>query len=430
MARVVSSSSVAHLWRNRVAPAGRGGRRGGNGDEFLGCPPACLTALQDTEARVAAIVNAAADGIITIDERGVIESVNPAAERMFGYAARELVGRNVSMLMPEPYRAHHDAYVRHYLRTGQAKVIGTGREVVGRRRDGATFPMDLAVSEFRVGGKRMFAGIARDITERRRLEREIVETVNSEQRRIGQDLHDGLCQHLAGISFACEVLRGELAAKASPEVKRATEIGEMADEAMGQARAIARGLQPVTRDAGGLASALQHLAASIGRVFRVSCVLACRGRMAVHDDAVATHLYRIAQEAVGNAVRHGKATRVRIELIGAGGRLVLRVEDDGVGIGRSVQRAGGMGLHVMHYRARMIGATLHVGPGRRGGTLVSCTLDRVGHSAGHRPQEANGNGNQANEEGHRTDRRQSGAADASRPARGRRARQVAGTGGR
>lgn len=125
------------------------------------------------EERLRSIVNHVVDGIISIDERGVITTFNPAAERIFGYQAAEVVGQNVRMLMPEPDRGEHDTYIRNYLHTGQAKIIGIGRAVVGRRRDGSTFPMELAISVFRLGGERHFTGIVRDITERRRMEQEL-----------------------------------------------------------------------------------------------------------------------------------------------------------------------------------------------------------------------------------------------------------------
>lgn len=126
--------------------------------------------LRDSEARLRAILENVVDGIITIDKRGIIQSFNPAAERIFGYTASEVVGQNVRMLMPEPYHSHHDEYLGNYLRTGKARVIGIGREVVGRRKDGSTFPLDLAVSEARVGEERLFTGIIRDITRRKRAE--------------------------------------------------------------------------------------------------------------------------------------------------------------------------------------------------------------------------------------------------------------------
>ncbi len=153
-------------------------------------------ALRDSEARLRAILETAVEGIITIDERGIIESVNAAAERIFGFPAAQLVGQNVSRLMPSPYRDEHDGYLANYLHTGEAKIIGIGREVAGQRKDGTIFPMDLSVSEVRQADRRLFTGFVRDITERKHLEKEISEISNREQQRIGQDLHEGLCQQL------------------------------------------------------------------------------------------------------------------------------------------------------------------------------------------------------------------------------------------
>ena len=130
-------------------------------------------ALRDSEARHRAILDAAVDGIITIDERGTIEAANPAAGRLFGYAIPELIGANVKMLMPAPYHDNHDAYLDNYRRTGERKIIGIGREVVGRRKDGTVFPMDLAISEIGLGGRRMFTGLVHDVTERKQAEKEL-----------------------------------------------------------------------------------------------------------------------------------------------------------------------------------------------------------------------------------------------------------------
>lgn len=130
-------------------------------------------ANEENEKRLQAILDTAVEGIITIDEAGVMDSFNRAAELIFGYAASEVVGQNVKVLMPEPYRGEHDRYLGHYVETGQRKVIGIGREVVGRRKDGTEFPMDLSVSEVKVQGRRIFTGIVRDISERKRSERQL-----------------------------------------------------------------------------------------------------------------------------------------------------------------------------------------------------------------------------------------------------------------
>jgi|GEM_PF-570848 len=142
-------------------------------------------ALLASQSHAKAVLDTAVDAIITIDRRGIIERVNPSTERMFGYAEAELVGRNVAMLMPEPYRGEHDGYIAHYLQTGDRRVIGVGREVTGQRRDGSTFPMELAVSEIRLDDQLFFTGMIRDITERKKIDKmksEFISTVSHELR--------------------------------------------------------------------------------------------------------------------------------------------------------------------------------------------------------------------------------------------------------
>lgn len=137
-------------------------------------------ALLESEARMRAIVDTAVDAIITIDERGTMERVNPRAEQLFGYTAAEMTGQNVSMLMPQPFRDEHDGFLARYRETGEKRIIGVGREVVGQRKDGSTFPMDLSVAQMQIGQRRMFTGIVRDITARREAE--------EQRQRLLQDL--------------------------------------------------------------------------------------------------------------------------------------------------------------------------------------------------------------------------------------------------
>ncbi len=128
------------------------------------------SAPQASLHHLAEMLRSAADAIISIDAAGVVESINPATERLFGYTAAELIGQNVRMLMPEPYQSQHDSYIRQYRQTGQHKIIDIGREVTGRRKDGTTFPMHLSVSEYEIDGKRHFAGIVHDLTAQRQAE--------------------------------------------------------------------------------------------------------------------------------------------------------------------------------------------------------------------------------------------------------------------
>lgn len=332
------------------------------------------SALRDSEERLRAILATAVEGIITIDERGLIESFNRAAERIFGYQAAEVIGKNVSLLMPSPHHEQHDSYLAHYRRTGQAKIIGIGREVVGRRKDGTAFPMDLSVSEVRLAERRLFTGFVRDITERKRLEREILEISERERRRIGHDLHDGLCQHLAGMEMMSQVLEQKLSPRSRDAARRAGEIAQNVREAISQTRSLARGLSPVTLESEGLRSALQELALSTEKIFGVVCRLDCDPSVAVPDQAMATHLFRLAQEAVANAIKHGRAKRIALQLTRDQGRLILKVDDDGRGFPAKIARSKGMGLRIMQSRAGMMNGALAIERKPGGGASVICSV--------------------------------------------------------
>jgi PAS domain S-box-containing protein len=183
-------------------------------------------ALRDREALLRAIVNTAVDGIITIDEQGIVQSYNPAAERLFGYTAQEVIGHNVAMLMPSPYREEHDTYLANYLRTGQAKIIGIGREVLGQRKDGSVFPIELAVSEVHLGNQRMFAGIVHDVTERKAAEEALHKAVVDTMQHAAQ---------LRGLSEAALAINSALS------------LAEVLQVTTERARAIIGAHQAVTR---------------------------------------------------------------------------------------------------------------------------------------------------------------------------------------
>ncbi|SFU99083.1 sensor histidine kinase [Pseudoduganella namucuonensis] len=182
-------------------------------------------ALQESEARMRAVFETAVDAIITIDERGILERLNPAAERMFGYTEAEVAGRNISMLMPSPHRKLHDGYLAHYLATGEKRIIGKGREVRGLRRDGSVFPMDLAVAEMTLNGRRMFTGLVRDITERRQAEEKTlqllqeVSSANEELTNFAYVVSHDLKAPLRGIGSLADWLATDYADKFNDEGK-------------------------------------------------------------------------------------------------------------------------------------------------------------------------------------------------------------------
>lgn len=331
--------------------------------------PLAGPASHDSEARLRAILETAVEGIITIDEQGRIESLNPAAERMFGYAAEELLGRNVSLLMPSPYREQHDRYLENYRHTGQAKVIGIGREVVGQRKDGSVFPMDLSIGEVRLAGGRFFTGMVRDITQRKQAEQQLTEVSNRERRRIGQDLHDGLGQHLTGIELMSESLERALEKKKRPEAAQAAKISRHVREAIRQTRSLAQGLAPVDLEGHGLMAALRELCASTTETCHIACAFDCPKPVVVHHPEVATHLFRIAQEAVHNAVKHGRARQIVVALLSEAQSGLLSIRDNGIGLGEPAA-SGGLGLAIMRYRASALGSVLEIRSQPGAGTEV------------------------------------------------------------
>jgi signal transduction histidine kinase len=209
--------------------------------------------------------------------------------------------------------------------------------------------------------------------ERKQLEQQILEISEREQRRIGQDLHDGLGQHLTGIELMTQALEQRLAGKSRTEAAQAGKIAQHVRDAIRQTRGLARGLSPVELDANGLMSALHELTANVQNMFRVKCSFRCDQPVLMAENAVATHLFRIAQEAVSNAIKHGKATEIEIALT-IPDRLLLAIKDNGSGISSDASHGDGMGLRIMHYRAAVIGGSLAVQRDRDGGTTVVCSI--------------------------------------------------------
>jgi PAS domain S-box-containing protein len=213
-----------------------------------------------------------------------------------------------------------------------------------------------------------------DITERKQLERALLNISAREQRRIGQDLHDGLGQHLTGIAFMAKVHEAKLAERKMTDAADAAKIVRLVNEAVHKTRELARGLLPVVSDAQGLMSALQLWAAEVEDLFGISCQFACEQAVLIHDDAMATHLYHIAQEAVNNAIKHGLARKILIRLAQESGWGTLLICDDGAGIKEDRGNTQGMGLQIMSYRAGMIGGRLEVKPNSARGTSVTCVF--------------------------------------------------------
>ena len=199
-----------------------------------------------------------------------------------------------------------------------------------------------------------------------------------ERRRIGQDLHDGICQQLAGIEFKLQALAENLPAKI--QAAQAAQIAGHVRDAIAQTRSLAHGLSPVVLEAEGLMSALTELAEGTVKLFDVQCKFVNHAPVLIHNHTAATHLYRIAQEAVGNAIKHGKAKNVEIELAEEPQRIVLTVKDNGTGFTPRSGGGKGMGLRIMQYRASLIGARVLLQPQTSGGLAVICFLPKTANT--------------------------------------------------
>ena len=330
----------------------------------------------ESETKSKTILDTTIDGIITIDENGYIESYNPAAERLFGYSTEEVIGEKVNMLMPEPYRSEHDNYLENYKRTGERKIIGIGREVTGLNKSGSTFPMYLAVNEMKFNGRRMFTGIVSDISQQRELEQELLQSGEHERRRIGQDLHDGLGQMLSGIGMMTRQLAKSLENEEHRMAEKAQEISGFIKEADQYARQLSRGLMPVDIDSRGLATAFTRLIDNAGRMFQVNSRFHENNTPVFEDNSTVEQIYRIGQEAVTNAVKHGNASEVDLILDANDEYVTLEVHDNGKGFPKNWREHAGMGMKILQFRARLVGGTLEVYDRESGGTILRCTIPK------------------------------------------------------
>ena len=316
-----------------------------------------------TQARM---IESMLEGVAVINEHAVIEITNPAFDAMFGYERGGLIGRDMAALAGWPFE--------HPQRWQAGNGSGSVRvEFDARRRDGGTFAAAGVLSRFEVAGRNHSLVVLQDVSERKQLERAVLEAVNHEQYRIGNDLHDGLGQELTGIALMLRSVAGRLTTEYAPILPEIEGITQLVNNAIENTRALARGLSPVNLERGGLQDALEGLAMHAVELYGVRVVFTHRVKGTRPLSAeLANHLYRIAQEAVRNAVRHGKARSIRLHLSSVRAKVRLAITDDGIGLPSEAMDATGMGLKIMRYRARMLGGEVHFERGESGGTRVVC----------------------------------------------------------
>lgn len=327
-------------------------------------------AVLEQEARLRAIVDHAVDGIITIDARGSIESFNPAAERLFGYRAEEVRGQNVKILMPEPYQSEHDGYLARYHRTGEAKIIGIGREVVGRRKNGSTFPLDLAVSEMRLGDRRLFTGITRDITERKRDEAHMKASLQ-EKDVLLKEIHHRVKNNLQIVSTLLDL---------QSEHTQDRQALEMFKESQGRVRSMALIHERLYRSQDlarvDFAEYVRSLADVLYRTYKVS------GDEIVLDVDVHTHVPSLPldiaipcglllNELLSNCFKHAfkdaEQGNIRVTLHPSGADTsILTVADNGVGFppGLDFRHTTSFGLQLVNILVEQLKGTIELGNNR------------------------------------------------------------------
>jgi two-component system sensor kinase FixL len=327
-------------------------------------------ASQRSEKALADFFDHSPLGLFWVAKDGRVLRANEAGLVLLGTRSQECVDRNLSEFHADPEVAANllellaKRRVLHDLRARFRREDGSIRHVL--------IDANALWENARFVHSRWFV---RDISGRVELEREILTVSEREQQRLGRELHDDLCQQLACAEFLIHSLEQELAAKSKTDARRAEEISKLLREANARTRELSHGLAPTHLEADGLFSALETLALRTRKVFRVDCRFRCAGPVQIDDTEVRHHLYRIAQEAVSNAVKHGRAKCIEIDLAASGSRQVLVVRDNGVGLSQKPRRAKGVGLRIMQYRAELICGSLVIQTKPNGGTAVACSIN-------------------------------------------------------
>jgi len=347
--------------------------------------------LKQSKESLQAILDAAADAILTVDGDGIIASLNPATERLFGYARNELFGKSVLPLLFCGSRSHPTLDTPNALQT-----LASSATAAAKRKDGSHFDAELTLG--RIDHLSLFIVIIRDVSQRKELQTKILSIASDEQRRIGQELHDGTQQELTGLSLIAGTIedffqqRVQLGNDDQPTLTlphvdlsrlmlNASKLVKGLKEANQHVQSLSHGIMPVQIDAEGLHSALTELANETTVKGKVVCNFVHSGSLKIANNTVATHLYRIAQEAINNAQRHGAVGAIKVSLSGDEHQIQLEISDNGIGLDIFSMKLNGKlnqatGLQIMEYRASVIGGKLSISKGKNNGTIVTCTVPR------------------------------------------------------
>jgi PAS domain S-box-containing protein len=346
-------------------------------------------ALRDANDRYQQTIDSVMDAIVAVDESHNVILFNPAAERMFGLARQDVIGRPLSQLVPERARAAHVLHMDRFMcMRGESRAMVSNIEIKGLRADGTEFPIESTISQTLIEGKPQLTAVLRDITQRRRAEEDLremnrqlrslsasLQDVREQERtRIAMELHDDLGQQLTGLKLELSWLGGRL-----KEGRQATsdEVGAMRhllDAAIASVRRIATELRPLILDDLGFGEAVAWQTAEFAKRSKLDITLDLQAEALVKEDVLATALFRIVQESLTNVVRHSGATRVKVCLACEGSDLVLTVQDNGTGISPGARPGSGIGLVSMRERATALGGQLKIESVPGAGTTIEVTL--------------------------------------------------------
>ncbi|MGH7997719.1 MAG: PAS domain-containing sensor histidine kinase [Opitutaceae bacterium] len=330
---------------------------------------ASMTAARESERVLEEYFSDAPLGLLRVAPGGKVERANQAMLRLLGRPAMEVIGSSI-----EAHYADRQDAAALLARLGRNETVRNHRSRLTPKIGPTVHVLIDANGLWRSDRLLYSRWFVRDISHRADLEREILAIAERERERFGHDLHDDLCQRLAAIEFSADSLARQYARTAPGAARAARGISQALCHAIEHSRDLARGLSPTMLfGPEGLVSALRDLARRSSRIFRRDCRFRCRVAQTINDPTLSIHLFRIVQEAVGNAIKHGKADRIDIELAGKGEDLILKVSDNGVGLPARPRPGKGMGLRIAHYRAGIINASLVVRREAGGGTAVICT---------------------------------------------------------
>jgi PAS domain S-box-containing protein len=331
------------------------------------------TQLRAAAEQLRAVVNTAVDGVMLLDATGRILMFNAACLQLFGYSTTEMAGCCVETLILDWPGGDLEGSVRAEPINSRVQGVIKAHPTRGRRKDGARFPVELSLAETARADQSVYVCVIRDISERKELEAALLDAVGHEQRRFGDDLHDGLGQELTGLSLLLSAFVRSARHGERVEVTDLERAQEVARHALQSCRSIARGLSPVTETQGGLVAGLRDLVARLrtetGPTLDFEAIGMARLGL---SPAASDHLFRIAQEAVANALRHAHANSIKVKLDIEAASVRLEICDDGDGLISPQLTSTGLGLRTMKYRASLLGARLQIKQLDDNGTCIVC----------------------------------------------------------